>query len=199
MLSSISPLGERARGARWSVVTTAYILSSLLAGALVGLLLGGLGSLLPDSLLVHPVVLLTLAALLVLGAVLDTRAGGHAVPSWHRQVDEGWIGTYRGWVTGTGFGFQLGLGVVTIITSTTTYAVLLLELLTGSWWAGALVGATFGLVRALPLLLVRGVQTPQALHDTFRRLTTWAAPVATLARAVLLLAGAALTAIALTG
>ena len=56
-----------------------------------------------------------------------------------------------------------------------------------------------GVLFFLPLLLVRGVQTPQALHDTFRRLTTWAAPVATLARAVLLLAGAALTAIALTG
>jgi hypothetical protein len=35
---------------------------------------------------------------------------GSGCPSWQRQVDERWLTTYRGWVYGAGFGFQLGAG-----------------------------------------------------------------------------------------
>lgn len=199
MLSSISPLGERARQSRWPVVASAYVISSLLAGTLLGLLLGALGSLVPDDLRGWAPVLLVLALAFAVGGIVDLRADGHAVPSWQRQVDEGWIGAYRGWVTGTGFGAQLGLGVVTIVTSTTTYGVLALELLSGRWWSGALIGGTFGLVRALPLLLVRHADTPAALHELFRALARRAAPVARLAAATMLVVGAALVTIALTG
>ncbi len=38
MLSSISPLGERARGSRWWLTTTAYVVGSLLGGLALGLL-----------------------------------------------------------------------------------------------------------------------------------------------------------------
>ncbi len=72
------------------------------------------------------------ALLLVVGLVLDLRLGGLSLPSWHRQVDEAWIGRYRGWVVGVGFGAQLGFGVVTIVTSSTTYAVVVLGLLFGN-------------------------------------------------------------------
>ena len=65
-----------------------------------------------------------------------------------------WIGRYRGWVVGLGYGAQLGFGLVTIITSSTTYAVVVLAVLSGTPWAGALIGAIFGLVRALPLVLI---------------------------------------------
>ncbi|MCM3555796.1 hypothetical protein EEW87_001545 [Janibacter melonis] len=199
MLSSITPLGERGRASRWSVTAAAYVISSALAGALLGVLLGAVGSVVPDGVLGSPAVLGLLALLLLLGAVLDLRAGGHAVPSWRRQVDEAWIGRYRGWVTGVGFGAQLGLGFVTIITSTTTYAVYLFALLASTWWAGGLVGLTFGLVRALPLLRVRRAQTPSDLHDTFRTLRRWAQPVARVAAIALVLSGAVLLAAALTG
>lgn len=192
MLSSISPLGERARNSRWAVVAAAYLLSSAVAGTLMGALLGAAGSLLPAPLRGSSITLAVLACVCLAGLVLDLRAGGHAVPSWRRQVDEGWIGAYRGWVTGTGFGFQLGLGIVTIVTSTTTYAVLVLEVLSGRWWSGALIGLCFGLVRALPLLLVRRIQTPEALHRLFRRLDVWARPMDRVAEATL-----ALTALAL--
>lgn len=64
----------------------------------------------------------------------DARRG---LPSWRRQVDEAWLGLYHGWVTGVGFGYQLGLGVVTISTSATTYAVLLLAVLAGGPGTGA--------------------------------------------------------------
>ena len=56
--------------------------------------------------------------------LLDSGLLGWRLPTWHRQVDERWLGTYRGWVYGAGFGFQLGLGIATIIPAAVTYAML---------------------------------------------------------------------------
>lgn len=186
MLSSISPLGERSRGTSFTRTAVAYVMGSVLSAVVVGALLGGLGSLVPDEVRASLPVLGVLAVLLLVGLVLDVRSGGHGVPSWRRQVEREWIGRYRDWVTGLGFGLQLGLGFVTIITSTTTYAVFAMEVLTGRWWAGAVIGAVFGVVRALPLVLVRKVDTPQRLHEVFALLETWAAPADTLARSSLI-------------
>jgi hypothetical protein len=47
MLSSISPLGERARDSRWWLTTTAYVGGSLVGGLAVGGLAATLGSLVP--------------------------------------------------------------------------------------------------------------------------------------------------------
>lgn len=188
MLSSITPLGERSRNSRWSRTVAGYVIGSVLSAVLVGSLLGALGSLLSDSFRSSPPVLAALAATFVLGYAVDRRAQGDGVPSWRRQVDREWIGRYRGWVTGLGFGLQLGLGFVTIITSTTTYAVFLAQALTGRWWAGALIGLVFGLVRALPLVLVRGAHSPRHLHEIFAQVDTWEAPAARLSRTSLLAA-----------
>jgi hypothetical protein len=67
-------------------------------------------------------------------------------------------------VYGAGFGLQLGTGVVTIVTGSITYVVWACAALSGSPAAGAFVGLTFGLVRALPLLLVHDVHDPSALR-----------------------------------
>ncbi len=92
-------------------------------------------------------------------------------PPWpaHRQVDDGWMVRYRGWVYGAGFGFQLGLGVVTIVTTAAVPAAWLLALLTGSPVAGAAVGLAFGLSRGLPVLANAGVDTPGRLWSFQRR------------------------------
>ena len=108
----------------------------------------------PEAWRWSPVALVVGALLLLVGLVLDTGWAGLSLPSWRRQVDEAWIGRYRGWVVGLGFGAQLGFGLVTIITSSTTYAVVVLALLTGTPWAGALVGLVFGVVRAVPPAVV---------------------------------------------
>jgi sulfite exporter TauE/SafE len=92
------------------------------------------------------------------------------VPSWRRQVDERWLTSYRGWVYGAGYGLQLGAGAVTIIPATTTYVAALAAVLTGTWMQGAVIGATFGVIRALPLLLTVRVRTPEALRELMRRL-----------------------------
>ena len=173
MLSSISPLGERARNSRWWVTTTAYVLGSLAGGLALGAVAGLLGSLVPTAVRESRASLVVAALLCFVGLALDLR-GTQSVPSWHRQVDERWLTAYRGWVYGLGFGVQLGFGLVTIVTSTTTYAVVLLAALSGQLGAGMVVGATFGLVRALPSLLMVAVRDRNHLHVVFDRVERWA-------------------------
>ncbi|HEY7719135.1 MAG TPA: sulfite exporter TauE/SafE family protein [Pedococcus sp.] len=197
MLSSISPLGERARASRWWVTTAAYLLGSLAGGLALGLLAGSLGSLLPAAWRGSAPALGLAAALLLLGLWLDLRSGGHGVPSWRRQVDEQWLGRYRGWVYGVGFGAQLGFGLVTIVTSTTTYAAVLLAVLSGSPAAGLAIGGVFGLVRALPSVLLAGVHTPQQLHRVFSRVEQWTKPTDVVARVAVAASAAALAVAAL--
>src|SRR5205823_890657 len=98
-------------------------------------------------------------------------------PGWRRQVNEDWLGRYRGWLYGAGFGFQLGLGVATIVTTFTLYAYLVLAGLAGSVIGGAAVGAAFGLARALPLLAAAGVRGVDDLRRFHRRLRTTAGPI----------------------
>ena len=145
MLTSITPLGERGRGNRYAVTLSAYVVGCLLGGATTGALLGAVGALLPTL----PVLLLAAGACVAaaLADVRGTRLG-------RRQVDEDWLTRYRGWVYGLGFGYQLGLGVVTVVTSAATVAVLALMLLTQSVPGGLLVGLVFGSARAVPALLL---------------------------------------------
>ena len=176
MLSSISPLGERARAARWPVTVGAYLGGSVLGGAAVGLVAASVGSLLPEPWRASRPVVVAAAVLLLVGLLLDLRVGGSRLPTIHRQVDEDWMARYRGWVYGVGYGVQLGAGVVTIVTSATVYAVWLLALLAGRPLAGVLLGAAFGLVRALPVLTLRRVYDPAALRRTFHRVERWRRP-----------------------
>jgi cytochrome c biogenesis protein CcdA len=199
MLTSISPFGERARASRWWLTTAAYVLSSALGGTLVGLLAALLGSAVPERWRWSAGGFALAAVLLVVGLLLDLGVGGSRLPSWRRQVDEAWIGRYRGWVVGLGFGAQLGLGVVTIVTSSTTYAVLVLAALGGTPWAGALVGLVFGLVRALPLVAMVGVDSRERLWAVLRRVELGARPADLVARVGLSAGAAALAWTALSG
>lgn len=191
MLSSISPLGERARHSRWWVTTTAYLLGSLAGGLALGGLAGLVGEVVPAAVRTSPWSLGALAVLFLVGLLLDLR-DAPSVPSWRRQVDEQWLTAYRGWVYGLGFGVQLGFGLVTIITSTTTYAVVLLAALSGQVGAGLVVGGTFGLVRALPSLLMVRVRDRNQLRAVFGRIERWAGSMRVVARLALGLAAVVL-------
>ena len=174
MLSSIHPLGERARKTSWGVTVTAYLVGSTLGGALLGGVLGSVGWVLHQALgMPATLVLVLVAGVSVLGAALDLGLGGLAPPTIRRQVDEDWLNRYRGWVYGLGFGFQLGLGVVTVVTTATVYVTFALALvagLAGSARAGLVIGAVFGLARAAPILLVARVRAPDHLRRWHRRL-----------------------------
>ena len=196
MLSSISPLGERARASRWWLTTSAYLVGSVVGGLAAGWVAALLGSLVPAGWRSSPAALLLLAVLLLLGLALDLGTGGLALPSWRRQVDEQWLTRYRGWVYGLGFGVQLGLGVVTIVTSATTYAAVLLAAWSGHLGVGLAIGGTFGLLRALPSLGLRRVTDRDALHRVFARVESWANPADIVARVALAAVAATLVATA---
>jgi cytochrome c biogenesis protein CcdA len=169
MLSSITPFGERGRNNRFGVTATAFVLGAMFGGVALGALAGFAGSFLPERSSLVDAMLVTVIALA--GAVLD----GTKLPTIRRQVNEDWLGRYRGWVYGFGFGVQLGFGLVTIVTSAATYAAIAFAVLTGSVAAGAVIGLTFGTLRGLSLLLARHIDTPAALRHFHRRLAAWAA------------------------
>jgi hypothetical protein len=170
MLASISPLVERASGRRWWRTATSYVIASVAGGAALGAGLGSIGRLhrFGNS------VLVVTAGVVLLAAVLDLVG---RVPSQHRQVDETWLTAYRDWVIGTGFGAQLGFGAVTIVTSASTYLAWWFELACGSTVWGAVIGAAFGLARALPLFAMSGVRDAGELRRRNAAIVT-ALPIA---------------------
>jgi hypothetical protein len=186
MLSSIHPLGERARHNRWGITVTAMTVGSVGAAALVGFALGGLGAMaIPFA--------GEAASLLIVGS--GAVAAGVAdlakirVPGPHRQVNETWIGPYRGWVYGGAFGVQLGAGLATYVVTWGMYAVFLAELLSGSAVAGAIIGGVFGAGRALLPLAAGWIDRPSRLTAFHQKMAAWATPAARLAGIGLAAAG----------
>jgi sulfite exporter TauE/SafE len=172
MLTSISPLGERARHNRWSLTVSAYVFGSVIAATLIGAALGTVGSALKAAGMSRSVAA-ALLALCALIAVL-TESGFLRLPTIHRQVNENWLNEYRGWVYGAGYGLQLGVGIVTIVTSAAVYLTLAGELLVGSIAGGALIGMTFGAMRAVPLLALGRPSTHAQLVARHRKLVALA-------------------------
>lgn len=161
MLGSITPLGERSRGANWVVTVVFYVLGSAIGGAALGAVLGSLGrpavSGATEVSTTAPLVLL--GAFATAGVLFDTHAFGLSLPTIRRQVRQSWLTTYRGWVYGFGFGVQLGLGVVTVVTSSAIYSAFFAAFLSGSAILGAAIGLIFGLLRAATIFAVARVRT----------------------------------------
>lgn len=193
MLTSIHPLGERARHNRWAVTVVALTAGSIGAGAAVGWLLGLLGSTLDTGGWSW-----TVAAVAVLGAGLGDLAGVPP-PGPRRQVNEDWIGSYRGWVYGAAFGAQLGAGAATYVVTWGVWATAVLALLTSSPAAGAMVGVAFGAGRALLPLAAGWIDRPSRLTSFSRTMAAAAAPVARLEAVGLIAVAIAVVAIGAGG
>jgi cytochrome c biogenesis protein CcdA len=175
MLGSITPLGERGRGSRWSLTVSAYVMGSAIGGLAAGALAG-----LAGAFLVRELAAVDRLAILVvgiaLGLALELGAFGLRLPTVRRQVDDEWRARYRGWVWGLWFGVQLGTGVVTIVTTATVYGVWLAAGLSGRVPTGALIGLVFGLARAVPVFTVARVRRLDQLLRVDATLTRLAAP-----------------------
>jgi len=188
MLSSIHPLGERTRNNQWGRTVGYYLAGGLLGGLVMGIVAGSIGWLglawwTPTRTAQTAVV----ATILI--AALAWELSGFKTPTIHRQVNEDWLSLYRSWVYGGGFGFQLGLGVVTIVTTTAVYATIALAILTADPMHGAIIGGTFGLVRSLPILTVGGVVSGETLRTYHRRMQSYAPRADWLVRLTVVAAG----------
>ena len=186
MLSSIHPLGERAKHNRFAVTATAFAVGATLGGALLGTVAGLVG-LAVRALLDEGVALAVLACVALVAAFFEWR--GRALPSIPRQVDENWLNEYRGWVYGAGFGFQLGAGVLTYITSAAVYVTIAAAVLVGHLLAAVAIGAAFGLVRGLTLVPARRITDSGALVSFHRRLADTAGTVRAVSTSAIVVIG----------
>ncbi len=184
MLSSIHPLGERGKGNRFFLTASSFVGGAVLGGSATGTIAGVLG--LSLRWLPHPGALAAVGVAALVAAWFER--SGARLPSLPRQVDENWLNEYRGWVYGAGFGFQLGTGVLTYITSAAVYVVLLAAMLVGSPAAAIAIGLTFGITRGLTIVPARFIRTPGSLVRFHQRLDRSAAAVRLASTSILLAA-----------
>jgi hypothetical protein len=165
MLSSIHPLGERARNNTWGVTAVAFVAGAIAGGFALGALSGSAGwlvrSLIPWSAQAALIVAIVAVALAILS---DLIGWTQRLPWPRRQVNENWIGTYRGWVYGSGFGFQLGGGLFTYVATLGVYVTIIIAFLSASAMLGAFIGAVFGLFRGLPVLTTSRIHDAESLR-----------------------------------
>ncbi len=180
MLSSIHPLGERARSNRWWVTVAAFAVGASIGGAVLGVVAAVAGASTRFSSAPASVLLVAVGAAAV-ADLLRIR-----VPTPHRQVNERWIGTYRGWVYGGGFGLQLGAGLATYVVTWLVPALVVSIAWIGDPVAGAWVGATFGLSRTIPLLAAGWIDRPDRLGAFHQKVAAIAAPTHSVAAATAL-------------
>jgi len=193
MLSTITPIGEQGRRNRYGTSVTWFILGAVLGGATLSvgaaLLAAGVRAL-DLSGEAHVGIAAAVAAVAVAS---DLHLGGFRLPSHTRQVNEEWLMQYRSWVYGGGFGWQIGVGLATYITTAAVYLMLGLAALSASPPAAVAVVTGFGLVRGLAVLLGRHLTTPQRMMDLHRRLDEL---LPTAQRAVVLVQSAVLAVLA---
>ena len=169
MLSSITPMSERARNQRWSI-TAAWFVIGAVAG---GMTLGALSALLAAGVAALGPATVTAVALgagcALLGATLDLGIFGLAPPYLRRQVNEIWLSTYRGWLYGVGFGWQIGVGIATYVMTAAVFLTIALAALTADPLVAFAIAVLFGLIRGLGVLLARSIDSPAKLAAFHRR------------------------------
>ena len=170
MLSTITPIAERGRNHRYYSTATWFVLGAVLGGATLGLgtALLALGA---GALDLSATEALGLSAVLAAVTIAsDLKLGGFRLPSHTRQVNEAWLDQFRSWVYGSGFGWQIGVGLATYVTTSAVYLMIAMAALTGSPLVAFAVATGFGLVRGLAVFVGRHVTTPDRLMALHRRL-----------------------------
>jgi hypothetical protein len=168
MLASITPLAEGARGHRYRSTAAWFVVGGTVGGACLGLGLGALAAAVPAGV---PGVALAAgaAAAALVAAAADAGVAGFHLPVHRRQVNERWLDQFRPWVYGAGFGWQIGAGLVTYIRTSAVYLMIVLAALGAEPWLALSIGALFGLLRGLAVLLGRRITSPAALAGFHRR------------------------------
>ena len=196
MLSTITPMGERARRYTYGGTAAWFVVGAILGGATLGLgaavLAAGVGALDFDTSTAVGIA----GVLCLVTAASDAELGGRRLPGHRRQVNEMWLDRYRSWVYGAGFGWQIGVGLATFIVTAAVYLMIAVAALTGEPAVAFLVCTGFGLLRGLAVLLSRHATTPERLQALHRRFDALSVPsrVATIAAQLALAAVAAVVA-----
>lgn len=149
-------------------VSAGHVGSAVLAGGLVGLLVGVMGQ--P----IHPVSpeVVILATLVAVGSALRGNPTGYGR---RRQVPQRWIRAYGGRRAYAAWGALLGSGVATVVPHSAYLVLLAAEFVSGPK-AGALAGAAFGFTRGLAAVVLARSRGPSAeIADVLPRVQALAA------------------------
>ncbi len=92
-------------------------------------------------------------------------------------MNELWLGKFRSWVYGAGFGWQIGVGFATYIMTGAVYLTVALAALTGQPAVAFGICVAFGLLRGLAILLGATITSPERLVAFHRRFDGLAEPV----------------------
>ena len=176
MLSTITPLSEGAKGNSYRSTAGWFVIGATAGGAT----LGGMMALAAAGMRVLALTPTTLGFLALVAALVaagsDAGVGGWRLPIHRRQVNERWLDQYRAWVYGAGFGWQIGTGLATYITTAAVYLMIVLGALTAQPMVALAIGSSFGLLRGLAVLLTRRLRSSEGLLVFHRRFTA-AGPV----------------------
>lgn len=160
MLGSITSLGERSRGRRWTITFAGFLLGALAGGVVLAAVLLGIraaGSLFPAE---PRLGVAAMAAFAIFGMAVF----GREPPSLARQVDHRWLDTLRGFVVGCGFGFQLGAAGFTRIPSFAIYVVAVAAFAGASPTALVAAGVCYGAIRGIAALPGGSIRSPRDLQ-----------------------------------
>ena len=169
MLSQINPIAEAGRAQRYRRTACWFIAGALVGGATVGGVSGALAALVDGANIAHGTALAVAAFAALAAAAVDSRVFGFGPPFIRRQVNEDWLSKYRPWVYGSGFGWQIGVGVTTYVMTAAVVLTIVFAMLSASPWAAFAIGVAFGLARGLTVLLSAPLRTQADLYAFHRR------------------------------
>jgi len=176
MLSTITPFSERAKGHCYRATAGWFISGAVVGGACLGALMALAAAGVRGLHLSGPGLVAAALAAAGVAALSDSGAVGLQLPIHRRQVNERWLDRYRPWVYGAGFGWQIGTGLATYITTAAVYLMIVLGALTTDPVTAVGLGVAFGTLRGLAVLLTRTLDGPGALR-AFHRSFDAAGPV----------------------
>jgi hypothetical protein len=171
MLSTITPVSERAKGNSYRSTASWFVVGAVAGGATLGAVMAALAAGVRSFHLSAGALGVSALAAALVAAVSDSGGAGLRVPIHRRQVNERWLDQYRSWVYGAGFGWQIGTGLMTYITTAAVYLMVVLGALSTSPVVALAIGCGFGLCRGLAVFLTARITNPTALRAFHRRFT----------------------------
>lgn len=177
MLSQITPVAEAARGNKFRRTAAWFVAGGLAGGVTLGVVTAVGAALMRAAGLTTTAALAVIAAGGLVTAALDARVSAVAPPFLQRQVNEDWLANYRPWVYAGGFGWQIGAGLTTYIMTAAVFLLVGVGVVGASPVGALVIGATFGLLRGLAVLVGAPLRTSAALLAFHRRFDAWAEPV----------------------
>lgn len=170
MLSTITPLGERGRTTSYASSAAWFIVGASAGGASLGIIVSLLSQLVWMARLPDTGALATISVFGLVTAASDLRIRGRALPFHRRQVNELWLDRFRPWVYASSFGWQIGFGLATYVTTAAIYLMIVVGIVAASPVAAFASAVVFGLVRGLAVLLGHNVTTTARLVSFHARL-----------------------------